>query len=436
VTQLWGLAPYSKPWLDTNSLPNVRCLAYNPVSRHLLVASRNGPHVYVLNADTTADLNELNVSGVSGGTYALLMVGVADDGVVYAGNLTTGGTTTAFKLYRWANDSAATIPTVAYTGDPGNGNNQRWGDTFDVRGAGANTQIIISSRNGNIVAVLTTADGINFGAQTVYDRRRTPWRFRPRYRFRHRQFFLGQGDLPGIASMLFRSTLRLGSSTRIYSDPSIPAAVAPIGVSTSLNLLGGINVGAANNHFRLYDLTTNNGTPVLLATNAFPTDYDNTGTGTGAVDFGGDRVFALCANNGIIALQILPAPATPPAIATQPQSLSVNAGQNAPFTVAATGTAPLYYQWRFNGTNIPGATDSSYTRFNAQPSHAGPYSVGVSNVAGSVTSTDAVLSVILPAPAHIDLISIALIHGSICKLPQLPDITALTVRRTSLTGPN
>jgi hypothetical protein len=86
----------------------------------------------------------------------------------------------------------------------------------------------------------------------------------------------------------------------------------------------------------------------------------------------------------------------PPAITTQPQPQTVNQGGTAAFSVSATGTTPLNYQWKFNGTNIGGATASSYTRNNAQPADAGSYSVVVTNVAGSVTSSNAMLTVNVP----------------------------------------
>src|SRR6185436_3909370 len=76
----------------------------------------------------------------------------------------------------------------------------------------------------------------------------------------------------------------------------------------------------------------------------------------------------------------------PPSISTPPQPLTVNQGQDATFNVSATGTAPLGYQWRFNGGNIAGATLSAYTRVSAQPGDVGGYSVVVTNVAGSLTS--------------------------------------------------
>ncbi len=53
--------------------------------------------------------------------------------------------------------------------------------------------------------------------------------------------------------------------------------------------------------------------------------------------------------------------ATAPQITTQPASQTVSVGQTATFSVVATGSAPLQYQWQENGTAIAGATGSSYT---------------------------------------------------------------------------
>ena len=53
--------------------------------------------------------------------------------------------------------------------------------------------------------------------------------------------------------------------------------------------------------------------------------------------------------------------ATAPSITSQPASQTINVGGSATFSVTASGTGPLSYQWRFNGTNISGATSASYT---------------------------------------------------------------------------
>ncbi|MDB6111905.1 MAG: hypothetical protein JWR69_3655, partial [Pedosphaera sp.] len=82
-----------------------------------------------------------------------------------------------------------------------------------------------------------------------------------------------------------------------------------------------------------------------------------------------------------------------PVISVQPKSQSVNAGTTVSFNVNATGAAPLFYQWKMNGVNLPGATASSLVLSSVQPDDAGGYSVTVSNplaVNGSVAATLAV----------------------------------------------
>ena len=63
-------------------------------------------------------------------------------------------------------------------------------------------------------------------------------------------------------------------------------------------------------------------------------------------------------------------PPVPPTIVTQPQSQTVTQGANVTFNVVVSGTPPLEYGWRFNGSFIPGATNSSLTLLNVQPSSA------------------------------------------------------------------
>ena len=97
-------------------------------------------------------------------------------------------------------------------------------------------------------------------------------------------------------------------------------------------------------------------------------------------------------------LTVTPAP-TAPKITTQPASQSVQAGQSATFSVVATGTAPLNYQWRRNGTAIAGATSALYkTPATTSADNGAVYSVVVSNTLGSITSGNATLTV-TAAPA-------------------------------------
>jgi hypothetical protein len=81
-------------------------------------------------------------------------------------------------------------------------------------------------------------------------------------------------------------------------------------------------------------------------------------------------------------------------IATQPANQAVTAGQTATFSVAATGTAPLAYQWQKNNANIPGATAANLTTpATVSGDNGATYRVVVTNSAGTATSNSATLTV-------------------------------------------
>jgi Ig-like domain-containing protein len=104
---------------------------------------------------------------------------------------------------------------------------------------------------------------------------------------------------------------------------------------------------------------------------------------------------------GIVALLVAcgnatqPQNPTAPQITTQPVSQTVSVGQTAIFSIAATGTAPLQYQWRENGSAITGATGSSYTTpATVSADNGSSFTVVVTNGTGSMTSQAATLTVV------------------------------------------
>ena len=94
-----------------------------------------------------------------------------------------------------------------------------------------------------------------------------------------------------------------------------------------------------------------------------------------------------------------PSAPTAPQITAQPSGQSVVVGQTATFSVTATGSTPLSYQWSKNATAVSGATGSTYTTpATTSADNGSTFSVVVSNSAGSVTSSNATLT-ITTAPA-------------------------------------
>jgi hypothetical protein len=85
-----------------------------------------------------------------------------------------------------------------------------------------------------------------------------------------------------------------------------------------------------------------------------------------------------------------------PSIASQPVAQFKAAGQSAVFSVVATGTGPLAYQWYKDGAALPGASSATYSIASVGSQHAGTYSVTITNGLGQVTSQQVVLAVTLP----------------------------------------
>ena len=120
----------------------VRGMAYNPITNHVLVASREPgvAAVVILNAETGDSIGALNMTGISGGVYPFNRVGISADGRIYTTNLQTTVTKAApLKIYTWTDESSA--PVVAFA-DSVIG--PRQGDAIAVVGSGQETYVYVS----------------------------------------------------------------------------------------------------------------------------------------------------------------------------------------------------------------------------------------------------------------------------------------------------
>jgi hypothetical protein len=121
------------------------------------------------------------------------------------------------------------------------------------------------------------------------------------------------------------------------------------------------------------------------------------------VFFGGKlddvRLFARALSASDV-LELYYAAGKAPEVLTPPQNASLYVGDTANFSVTAQGTLPLSYQWRMDGTNLPSATNATYSIANVQLASAGTYDVVITNLFGSTPSSAAVLTVANP-PADI-----------------------------------
>ncbi|MGH9886805.1 MAG: immunoglobulin domain-containing protein, partial [bacterium] len=120
------------------------------------------------------------------------------------------------------------------------------------------------------------------------------------------------------------------------------------------------------------------------AARAFLVSYTGQSTSQVATNFPG----------GVVCTSGSGSTVTPPTITTQPASRTVNLGQTATFSVVASGTGTLSYQWSRNGAAIAGATATSYTTpATTAADNGAQLTVAVSNAGGTVVSSAATLSV-------------------------------------------
>jgi hypothetical protein len=302
---MWSLAPGSQAYLPDNSLNSARGLACSPSASEVYLVNSTTLAVNVLDGATGTNKGTFNTASMPivspGSGFSLNKIAVSADGIIYAANLRVSvATTTPFNIYRWANSSSSW--TAAYSGMCGFANGLRVGDTFAVRGAGTNTQILVGARTLSTVSLLTTTDGLNFTPHLM-STDISPDQLGGSLAFGiGNTFWCATNGLPPTR-LNFDPISLIATTAQTFSASVFPAACGPIGFDAQNALLAAVELTDGLDQVNLYDLILPTNNPPLLVSGNVPGFNDNN-FGLGAVCFGANRLFVLDANNGVAAFHL------------------------------------------------------------------------------------------------------------------------------------
>ena len=225
----------------------------------------------------------------------------------------------------------------------------------------------------------------------------------------------GTPTIVGITNVTISATSTSGSDTRTLtlafyaSAPPVPVVTSPLAATGAVGAAFSYTIAAANNPTRFFAIGLPPGvkfdpsSPVIAGV-PLTAGVFNVTLRAGNLSGNGSAVMTLVVNSSSGA----------PLILAPPTNLTVSLGQGASLSVLAVGAVPLFYQWRKDSTNLPGATGPTNAIGSAQAADAGGYAVVVSNGIGCVTSTIATLTVTDPdAPGWAYAKTITLNHAQV-----------------------
>ncbi|MGH9712557.1 MAG: immunoglobulin domain-containing protein [Candidatus Acidiferrales bacterium] len=240
---------------------------------------------------------------------------------------------------------------------------------------------------------------------------------------------IGAATLVLVIGMLLSACGSTGSSNGNPGTTTAPSITAPPTSQTAMVGQAATFTVMATGTAPLKYQWQKNGNNVGANSNSYTTPA------TTSADSGAKFVVTVSNSAGSVtsAPATLTVTSTPvaPTITTQPASLTVTLGQPATFIVAATGTAPLTYQWQKNGATV-GSNSTSYTiPATALTDNNAQILVKVSNSAGSKTSSTATLKVIAPPPGNVKVLTY---HNDIERTGQNLNETILTPSNVNSTS--
>ena len=187
-------------------------------------------------------------------------------------------------------------------------------------------------------------------------------------------------------------SISLASLSQTTTNTTLTSSPNPSCLNTAVTFTATVDAPAATGPVRFFDgpveignTTLSGGVATLVISNLSAGSHSITAVYDGVAPY-----------NGSTSPAITHIVNQPPAITSQPTGLTTGIGCNVSLNVGASGTNPLSYQWMLNGNPISGATSSTYSINPVAASHAGNYTVVVTNSCGSVTSNVATINVNSP----------------------------------------
>jgi outer membrane protein assembly factor BamB len=367
--------------------------------------SADDGHLYALNPDTGASKWSVNIG--TGSFTTLASPTVAPDGTIYVGS-------GASKLYaitpagavKWtyATDLVYATPTIAADG------------TIYFGVSSPTNKFIALNPDGSVKWTFATGGLVSSSASiapdgTIYfgGADKNLYALTPAGNLRW-SLAVGNGIYDGTPAVASDGSIYIGCDDglvyAVNADGTIRRtyATALLIRASPLLLNGRLYIGSYD--YRFYSVNVG----LVSATSAWPMHRQNPTRAGRAI-------------------------AQPLAIGVQPLPQTILDGTSATFTVGATGSGTLTYQWRFNGTALAGATFATLTLDGATIANAGSYSVVVTDSSGSLTSSSATLTVTPVAPViATQPLAVTVVEGSPATLSVFASGTAPLTYQWSLNG--
>jgi DNA/RNA endonuclease YhcR with UshA esterase domain len=301
----WKIQAGSVDWFGINNTE--RGAAYNPATDNVVVVSRAaGPSLRILHAGTGEERGTMNVTGISGGTFALSEIAITEDGQIFAANLTTDAAASPARIYRWRNERA--MPELVFSGalpaPSANWTAGRYGDGIGVYGSGDDVDVYLGgSNNDTIVRFNWDGEALTQAAVLVPEAGVQRGRFGLAPVSRDELWINGAGAVLALVDANTGDIIR-----EVLDSPRSTAGgyLAYFTLDGRQHLATGPQFGIEEG-FAVYDVTTPGSEYVVALTEVLGPNPNLNAAGSPAWDFRRNNLIVLSTNNAVASYSLMEA---------------------------------------------------------------------------------------------------------------------------------